>query len=65
MTITIDSTRSAAVNRDHFWIAINEQPPPAGVKLLLINRDNGVACLSTYQAKHQWTHWAALPKFRI
>ena len=39
------------------------QPPPAGVKLLLINRANGVACLSVYQAKHQWTHWAGLPHF--
>ena len=63
MTITIDSTRSAAVDQGHCWISIDDQPPPAGVKLLLINRGNGVACLSIYQAKHQWTHWAGLPHF--
>lgn len=63
MSITIDSTRSAAVALGHCWIAIDKQPPPVGVKLLLINRANGVACLSVYQAKHQWTHWAGLPHF--
>ena len=63
MTITLDSTRSAAVDPGHCWIDIDDQPPPTGVKLLLINRANGVACLSTYQAKHQWTHWAGLPRF--
>lgn len=63
MTITIDSTRSAAVNHGHFWISIDDQPPPAGVKVLLINRANGVACLSTYSARHQWTHWQGLPRF--
>lgn len=63
MSITIDSTRSAAVARGHCWINIDDQPPPAGVKLLLINQANGVACLGTYHAKHQWTHWAGLPHF--
>ena len=63
MTITLDSTRSAAVDLGHCWIDIDDQPPPTGVKLLLINRANGVACLSIYQAKHQWTHWAGLPRF--
>ena len=63
MIITIDSTRTAAVDQGHCWIDIDKQPPPTGVKLLLINRANGVACLSVYQAKHQWTHWAGLPHF--
>lgn len=64
MSITIDSTRTAAVDQGHCWIDIDKQQPPTGVKLLLINRANGVACLSIYQAKHQWTHWAGLPTFR-
>ena len=63
MTIAIDSTRSAAVARGHCWIAIDKQPPPVGVKLLLINQANGVAVLGTYHAKHQWTHWQGLPTF--
>lgn len=61
--IKINSAHSAAVAQDHYWIAIDDQPPPAGVKLLLINQANGVACLGTYHAKHQWTHWQGLPKF--
>ncbi len=63
MTITIDSTRTAAVDQGHCWIDIDKQPPPTGVKLLLINRANGVACLGTYHARYQWTHWAGLPHF--
>lgn len=63
MNVRLDSTHSAAVTRGHCWISIDDQPPPAGVKLLLINRANGVACLGTYHAKHQWTHWAGLPHF--
>ena len=63
MNVKLDSTRSAAVSEGHYWISIDDQPPPAGVKLLLINERNGVAVLSAYQAKHQWTHWAGLPRF--
>ncbi len=63
MNVKLDSTRSAAVSEGHYWISIDDQQPPAGVKLLLINERNGVAVLSAYQAKHQWTHWAGLPRF--
>lgn len=63
MTIKINNSRSAAVNQETFWIPIDECPPPVGVKLLLINDRNGVACLGTYLEKHQWTHWQGLPKF--
>lgn len=63
MNIQLDSTRSAAIADGHYWISIDDHPPPAGVKLLLINRTNGVAVLGTYQAKHQWTHWQGLPHF--
>lgn len=64
MNVRLDSTHSAAVSDGHYWISIDDRPPPAGVKLLLINRANGVACLSRFQAKHQWTHWQGLPTFR-
>ena len=36
MNIKINSARTAAVAQDHFWIDIKRVPPPAGVKLLLI-----------------------------
>jgi hypothetical protein len=29
-----------------------------------VDQANGVACLGTYHARHQWTHWQGLPKFR-
>lgn len=61
--VRLDSTRSAAVTQDHYWISIDDQPPPVGVKVLLINQANGVAVLSTYQERHQWTHWQGLPRF--
>lgn len=63
MSVKVNAARSAAVNQNTFWISVDETPPPAGVKLLLINRANGVACLGTYTARHQWTHWQGLPKF--
>lgn len=64
MNIKINAARTAAVSQDHYWIDVKRTPPPAGVKLLLINQVNGVAVLGTYHAKHQWTHWQALPKFQ-
>ena len=61
--IKLNTDKSAAVNQSLTWISIDEVPPPAGAKLLLINRSNGVAVLGTYHAQHQWTHWQGLPKF--
>mgnify|MGYP000653231089 CR=1 FL=1 len=46
MNVKLDSTRSAAVSEGHYWISIDDQQPPAGVKLLLINERNGVAVLA-------------------
>ena len=64
MNIKVNTAHTAAVVQDHFWIPISEVSPPVGVKILLINERNGVACLGTYLEKHQWTHWQGLPKFR-
>ena len=64
MTIKLNTDRSAAVNQQLVWLSIDKVPPPVGAKLLLINRANGVAVLGVYQAKHQWTHWQGLPKFK-
>ncbi len=63
MTIKTTSDGAAAVNTDHTWIDIKQTPPPAGVKLLLINRRWGVAHLSIYRRDDDWTHWQALPRF--
>jgi hypothetical protein len=64
MTIKTTSDGAAAVNTEHFWIPVSEVAPPAGVKLLLINRRWGVAHLSIYRKQDDWTHWQALPKFK-
>ena len=61
--IKLNTDKSAAVNQQLVWISIDENPPPVGAKLLLINRFNGVAVLGTYHTQHQWTHWQGLPKF--
>lgn len=64
MTIKTTHDGAAAVNTDLRWIPISEAPPPKGVKLLLINRSDGVAHLSIYRKADRWTHWQALPKFK-
>lgn len=64
MNIKLNSDRTAVVAQDHFWIPIADHPPPVGVKMLLINKYNGSAVISTYFQKYQWTHWQALPKFK-
>jgi hypothetical protein len=63
MNIKLNADRTAAVTQDHFWIPIDKCPPPIGAKVLLINKWNGVAVISTYFEKFQWTHWQGLPKF--
>jgi hypothetical protein len=54
----------ALVDIFHYWTPIDEkQPPPSGVKLLLINRSLGVATIGNYTPKSNWTHYAGLPRF--
>ena len=36
---------------------------PVGVKMLLINRANGIATVSVRRSQDAWTHWYALPTF--
>jgi hypothetical protein len=60
--ITINNTRTAAVNQSLPWLPIN-QHTPVGVKLLLINRRLGVATIGNYQRGNDWTHWQGMPKF--
>lgn len=64
MNIKVNAARTAAVAQDHFWIDVTRTPPPHGVKLLLIDKRLGSACLGTYSKHHGFTHWQALPKFK-
>ena len=61
----LDSTCTAAVSDNYYWISIDEHTP-AGVKVLLLGR-SGVATMGHYEAlpgTQFWTHWAALPRKR-
>jgi len=60
MTHTINSTGTAAVATDYYWIPIDEHTP-RGVKLQLLGK-GGVAQYSNYHGDSFWSHWAPLPK---
>ena len=60
MTHTINSTHTAAVATDYYWIPIDENTP-RGVKLQLLGK-GGVAQYSNYHGDLFWSHWAPLPK---
>lgn len=64
MTIQKTSDGQAVVDTRHAWIPIEEQAPPMGPKLLLIDRKYGVAVISSYTKNSTWTHWQGLPKFK-
>ena len=57
---TINSTHTAAVATDYYWIPIDENTP-RGVKLQLLGQ-GGVAQYSNYHGDAFWSHWAPLPK---
>jgi hypothetical protein len=61
----LDSTRTAVVSNDYYWIPIDENTP-TGVKVLLLGR-SGVATMGHYEAlpgTQFWTHFAPLPRKR-
>lgn len=62
--VKVNATNTAAVAQQFFWISVDETPPPLGVKLLLINKDYGVATMGSYSKSSNWTHWQGLPKFK-
>ena len=61
---SVNSTKTAAVAQDFYWLPIDGDTP-RGVKVLLLGL-GGVASLGHYHHKpgdtQFWTHWAPLPK---
>ena len=61
---TINSTHTAAVATDYYWLPIDANTP-RGVKLQLLGK-GGVAAYGNYHNSKDdqisWTHWAPLPK---
>jgi len=61
----LDSTCTAVVADDYYWIPIDASTP-TNVKILLLGR-SGVATTGHYEAlpgTQFWTHWAPLPRKR-
>ena len=62
----LDSTFTAAVAQDYFWMPIDDQTPQ-GVKVLLLGR-SGVATMGQYIYRtgetQFWQYWAPLPRKR-
>ena len=62
----LDSTRTAVVSQDYYWIPI-DHTTPTGVKILLLGR-GGVASLGQYVHRPNetqfWDFWAPLPRKR-
>jgi len=59
----LDSTMSAVVADDYYWIPIDKNTPKY-MKVLLLGR-SGVATMGHYEnhpGTQFWTHWAPLPR---
>ena len=58
-----DSSRRAIVSDAIRWIDAKLDRPPTGCKLLVINKDQGIALLTHWSNDYGWTHWHPLPTF--
>lgn len=58
------SDGKAIVDDELHWIPIKENSPPVGVKVQLINIENGTAVTAIYSPRYNWTHWFPLPVFK-
>ena len=56
--------KAAVVDTEYHWLDAKEHPPPLNVKMLCINRAQGVATLSYWVTAFGWTHWSPLPTFK-
>lgn len=55
--------RAAVVSDSYHWRTITNETP-RGRKLMLINKNAGVACIGSLDTNPWfWTHWAPLPTF--
>lgn len=62
-TFKVSSDGSTLVTDTLHWSPIDEDTP-VGIKMLLINKNHGVAVVSNFTRNSHFTHYAALPKFR-
>lgn len=65
MTVKTTNDKTVLVDVFHHWTPIDpKNPPPSGVKLLLIDKRLGVAVVGNYTKATTWTHYAGLPSFK-
>jgi len=60
----LTADRSTIVAPSVKWKLIDADTP-VGVKMLLINKANGVASIGARRAQDDWTHWCSLPTFDV
>lgn len=60
----VNTTKTAIVALNQFWIPLTEQQPTIGPRLLLIHKPAGVARIDRFAPKAWATHWCGLPKFK-
>lgn len=63
MNHTVNNDKTAAVALDFYWQPITADTPK-GVKMLLINKQYGVASIGFVTKHDYWTHWAPLPRWK-
>lgn len=62
MNHRLNSDETTAITADVKWLPITQETP-IGVKMLLINKADGVAHVSVLRTQDKWTHWCPLPTF--
>jgi hypothetical protein len=64
--LLLSSDGAALIDPTSVWIKISDENlPPAGVKMQLINKRLGIATTGTYDKnKKEFTHYAGLPVFK-
>ncbi len=63
MTYRLNTDKTAAVALSTYYLPIDENTP-LGVRIILIDRAQGVAHIRTHHKGDGFTHWHALPGFK-
>jgi len=49
MAITTTTSKAAIIDKSYHWIDAKENPPPCGPKMLMIDKNLGIAVLGTWR----------------
>lgn len=62
MTIKLNKDQSALIATNHNWIPIDRNTP-RGVRMLLIDSNQGIAYIRQHIKDDGFTHWFPIPTF--